>query len=52
MRKAAFRSVEFVHEKRESNIEAHNIARGAIHANIGRHVWLLSPTTLRGLLFK
>ena len=27
VRKAAFRSVEFVHEKRESNVKAHNIAR-------------------------
>jgi len=43
MRKTAFRSVEFVHEHRDSNTDAHRIARSSIHAELGRHVWFLNP---------
>jgi ribonuclease HI len=42
-RRSAFASVEFVHEKRDSNVDAHNIARSAIYDDLGQHVWLLSP---------
>ena len=42
-RKAAFRSVEFVHEHRDSNTDAHRIARSSIHAELGWHVWFLNP---------
>ena len=35
-RKIAFRSVEFVHEHRYSNTDAHRIARSLIHAELGR----------------
>ncbi|CAD6218916.1 unnamed protein product [Miscanthus lutarioriparius] len=42
-RRSAFASVEFVHEKGNSNVDAHTIARSAIYDDLGRHVWLLSP---------
>ena len=42
-RKTAFRSVEFVHEHRDSNTDAHRIARSSIHAEFGQHVWFLNP---------
>ncbi|TVU33601.1 hypothetical protein EJB05_25426, partial [Eragrostis curvula] len=34
-RAGGFRSTEFVH--------AHNLARGSIYANVGRHVWFMAP---------
>jgi hypothetical protein len=37
-RKAAFSSVEFVHEHRDSNTDAHRISRSSIHVEVGRHV--------------
>jgi hypothetical protein len=42
-RKTAFSSVEFVHEHRESNTDAHRIARSSIHAEVEWHVWFLNP---------
>jgi len=42
-RRSSFASVEIVHERRESNIDAHNIARSALYEVLGRHVWLMSP---------
>ena len=38
-----FRIVEFIHEGRRSNVDAHNLARSCIYANLGRHVWFVSP---------
>ena len=42
-RKAAFSSVEFAHEHRDSNTDAHRIARSSIHAKVAWHVWFLNP---------
>ena len=42
-RKAAFRSLEFVYEHRDSNTDVHRIARSSIHAELERHVWFLNP---------
>ena len=44
MRKAAFSSVEIVHEHRDSNTDAHRIVHSSIHAKVGRHVWFLNPS--------
>jgi ribonuclease HI len=38
-----FQSVEFVFERRSSNKDAHNLARGSVHSAVGRHVWFLNP---------
>jgi hypothetical protein len=38
-----FLKIEFVHERKESNTEAHNLARSAIYNSPGRHVWLVTP---------
>jgi len=38
-----FRFIEFIHEGRRSNVDAHNLARSCIYANSGRHVWFVSP---------
>jgi len=38
-----FNFVEFVHENRSSNVDAHNLARSLISFVPGRHVWLLTP---------
>jgi len=38
-----FHKVEFVHERREANREAHMLARSALFDSCGRRVWLLSP---------
>ena len=40
MRKADFASVEYVHERRTSNMEAHGLARSSAYRDFGRHVWL------------
>jgi ribonuclease HI len=42
-RRFSFASVEIVHERRESNVDAHNIARSALFDDLGRHLWLMSP---------
>ena len=33
-----FRFVEFIHEGRRSNVDAHNLVRSCIYANLGRYV--------------
>jgi hypothetical protein len=33
----------FIHERRESNFEAHNLAKMASTLPVGRYVWLLEP---------
>lgn len=33
--------VSFKHQSRESNRDAHNIARNSLELEVGRHVWLL-----------
>jgi hypothetical protein len=33
----------FIHERREFNFEAHNLAKMASTLPVGRHVWLLAP---------
>jgi hypothetical protein len=38
-----FEDLEFVHERRVSNKEAHSLARGSMLLEQGRHVWLLEP---------
>jgi ribonuclease HI len=40
-----FDRVLFKHESRESNYEAHRLARSAVSAEVGRRVWLLEPPT-------
>lgn len=42
-RKATFPHVEFVHERRHSNMDAHRLARSSTLLSLGRHVWFLSP---------
>lgn len=43
-RARSFELVDFVHENRLSNYDAHNVARSNVIAEpAGRHVWLLSP---------
>jgi hypothetical protein len=37
-RKATFFHVEFVHERRLSNMDAHRLARSSINLTLGRHV--------------
>jgi hypothetical protein len=34
---------DIAHEGRESNVDAHILARHCIYEYVGRHVWLLSP---------
>ena len=38
-----FQSVQFIHEGRGSNVDAHNLARSSLYKNLGRHVWFLDP---------
>jgi hypothetical protein len=38
-----FRTVQFVHEGRSSNVDAHRLARSSIYLDLGRHVWLQFP---------
>lgn len=40
---ATFAHVEFVHERRSLNVDAHRIAKSATSLSRGRHVWFLSP---------
>ena len=40
---AAFQGLEFVHEKRESNQDAHVLARSTLLRSIGRHAWFSNP---------
>ena len=34
---------KFEFERREDNVDAHNIAKNSLHLAPGRHVWLLEP---------
>jgi hypothetical protein len=38
-----FNFVDFAHQNRSSNVDAHNLARSLISFVLGRHVWLLTP---------
>jgi hypothetical protein len=40
----SFEKIEFVHEKREANHDAHNLARSPLYESLGRHMWLMSPS--------
>jgi hypothetical protein len=42
-RKTDFQMVQFVHEGRSSNIDAHYLARSSIYLEVGRHVWFQTP---------
>ncbi|KAJ1271264.1 hypothetical protein BS78_06G115900 [Paspalum vaginatum] len=42
-RKLDFSIVEIIHERKESNIDAHMVAKRTLHDSIGRHVWFLTP---------
>jgi hypothetical protein len=42
-RARSFQKVEFVHEGRNSNMDAHTLATSLIYLNVGRHVWLPEP---------
>jgi hypothetical protein len=42
-RKTDFQVVQFVHEGRSSNIDAHWLARSSIYLEVGRHVWFQTP---------
>jgi len=37
-----FNFVEFVHEGRQSNFDAHVLARSSVYDELGRHVWFIS----------
>ena len=39
----SFTSSSFIHERRNFNFEAHNLAKFACNLNISRHVWLGYP---------
>lgn len=41
---SSFQKMEFVHERREANYDAHNLARRSLFDPVGRHVWFLSPS--------
>ena len=43
MRVEDFLKIELIHEPRESNTEAHNLAKSAIYDSPSRHVWLVTP---------
>jgi hypothetical protein len=38
-----FQQVQFVHEGRTANVDAHTLARGSVSRDVGRHVWFQSP---------
>lgn len=42
-RRNSFISCSFIHECRNFNYEAHNLAKFACNLGIGRHVWLGNP---------
>jgi hypothetical protein len=42
-RKSSFQHVEFVHESRSSNVDAHRLAKSSVYFALDRHVWFLSP---------
>ena len=38
-----FNFIDFVHEGRQSNFDAHVLARSSVYNELGRHVWFVSP---------
>lgn len=38
-----FQLVQFVHEGRKSNADAHLVSRSSLYDSLGRHLWLLTP---------
>ena len=42
-RMAGFESCKFIHERRNFNVKAHNLAKHSTMLSIGRHVWLGLP---------
>ena len=38
-----FQELEFVHECRNSNVDAHVLAKSSLYESIGRHVWFIDP---------
>lgn len=42
-RRDSFVSLDFVHEHRSSNADAHNLARSCVYSSVGRQVWFLEP---------
>jgi hypothetical protein len=38
-----FQEVHFSHEGRSLNVDAHCLARGLVHCDVGWHVWFLTP---------
>ena len=43
-RSREFIFVEFVHEGRQSNFDAHVLARSTVYDELCRHVWFASPS--------
>jgi ribonuclease HI len=43
IRKQLFGSASFTHERREHNMEAHNLAKYVFSLPFGRHIWLQNP---------
>jgi hypothetical protein len=39
----SLREVQFIHERRSANVDAHTLARGSIYSDLGRNVWFISP---------
>ena len=42
-RSREFNFVDFVHEGRQSNFDAHVLARSSVYDELGRYVWFVSP---------
>ena len=42
-RSESFISVEFIHEGRMSNGDAHRLTSGSLYEAVGRHVWFINP---------
>ena len=43
-RSREFNFVDFVHEGRQSNVDAHNLVGSSIYTDYGRHVWFISSS--------
>ena len=41
-----FQQCSFIFEGRETNIEAHSLAKHTLGLSLGRHLWLLNPLDL------
>ena len=35
--------IDFVYESRNSNVDAHVLAKSSLYESIGRHVWFIDP---------